>query len=47
MGHLENYEISEAKSSKGSIWSGIRESDPLLHLGKVAYYRCTNPASAC
>lgn len=24
--------------------SGIRESNPLLHLGKVAYYRCTNPA---
>ena len=24
--------------------SGIRESDPLLCLGKAAYYRCTNPA---
>lgn len=24
--------------------SGVRESDSLLYLGKVAYYRCTNPA---
>lgn len=24
--------------------SGIPESNWLLHLGKVAYYRCTNPA---
>jgi hypothetical protein len=26
------------------IWSGIRESNSLLILGKDAYYRCTNPA---
>ena len=25
-------------------WSGIRESNPRLHLGKVAYYHYTNPA---
>ena len=25
--------------------SRIRESDPPLKLGKLAYYRCTNPAS--
>lgn len=26
------------------IWSGIRESNSRLHLGKVAYYHYTNPA---
>ena len=26
------------------IWSGIRESNPRLDLGKVAYYHYTNPA---
>ena len=26
------------------IWSGIRELNPPLRLGKPAYYRCTNPA---
>ncbi len=26
------------------VLSGIRESDPLLILGKDAYYQCTNPA---
>jgi hypothetical protein len=25
-------------------WSGIRESNPRLDLGKVAYYHYTNPA---
>jgi hypothetical protein len=27
-------------------WSGIRESNPRLDLGKVAYYHYTNPAWA-
>jgi hypothetical protein len=27
------------------IWSGIRESNPRLDLGKVAYYHYTNPAA--
>ena len=27
-----------------NIWSGIRESNPRLKLGKLAYYHCTNPA---
>ena len=27
-----------------SVWSGIRESNPRLKLGKLAYYHCTNPA---
>ena len=27
-----------------TIWSGIRESNPRLKLGKLAYYHCTNPA---
>ena len=27
-----------------SVWSGIRESNPHLKLGKLAYYHCTNPA---
>src|SRR5271154_151552 len=27
-------------------WSGIRESNPRLDLGKVAYYHYTNPAYA-
>lgn len=26
------------------VWSGIRESNPRLDLGKVAYYHYTNPA---
>ena len=26
------------------LWSGIRESNPRLKLGKLAYYHCTNPA---
>ena len=26
------------------IWSGIGESNPFLHLGKVALSRLTNPA---
>lgn len=31
---------------EGSLlsWSGIRESNPRLDLGKVAYYHYTNPA---
>lgn len=27
-----------------SVWSGIRESNSRLKLGKLAYYHCTNPA---
>jgi hypothetical protein len=27
-----------------ATWSGIRESNPRLDLGKVAYYHYTNPA---
>jgi hypothetical protein len=30
--------------SLGRNWSGIRESNPRLDLGKVAYYHYTNPA---
>ena len=26
-------------------WSGVRESNPPPKLGKLLYYRCTNPAS--
>ena len=26
------------------FWSGIRESNSRLKLGKLAYYHCTNPA---
>ena len=29
---------------KNQVWSGIRESNPRLDLGKVAYYHYTNPA---
>ncbi len=28
-----------------SVWSGQRESDPQLNLGKVAYYHYTMPAN--
>lgn len=28
-------------------WSGVRESDSRLMLGKHAYYHCTNPAGLC
>jgi hypothetical protein len=31
-------------TTKNQIWSGIRESNPRLDLGKVAYYHYTNPA---
>jgi hypothetical protein len=31
----------------GKEWSGIRESNPRLDLGKVAYYHYTNPAYRC
>ena len=35
----------ETRISFGSLCvSGIRESNPPLELGKLAYYRCTNPA---
>src|SRR5215469_5746683 len=36
----------EGTSSKTVMteWSGIRESNPRLDLGKVAYYHYTNPA---
>jgi hypothetical protein len=27
-------------------WSGMRESNPRLDLGKVAYYHYTNPAKS-
>src|ERR1700729_3995807 len=33
------------RSSEPTVrWSGIRESNPRLDLGKVAYYHYTNPA---
>ena len=28
-------------------WSRIRESNPPSQLGKLLYYRCTNPAYRC
>ena len=31
-------------SDVDAIWSGIRESNSRLKLGKLAYYHCTNPA---
>jgi hypothetical protein len=34
----------ESGSRGDNIWSGIRESNSRLHLGKVAYYHYTNPA---
>ena len=41
----------QAKNSELSLnqyinfpWSGIRESNPRLKFGKLAYYHCTNPA---
>ena len=33
-----------AAATKRKVWSGIRESNPRLDLGKVAYYHYTNPA---
>jgi hypothetical protein len=38
-----SYRIS-SKADSGRKWSGIRESNSRLHLGKVAYYHYTNPA---
>ncbi len=32
------------KQAIALLWSGIRESNPRLKLGKLAYYHCTNPA---
>lgn len=44
--------VVEAKPRRSSVrkrneagWSGIRESNPHLQLGKLTYYHCTNPAS--
>jgi hypothetical protein len=33
-----------APPQRSEVWSGIRESNPHLKLGKLAYYHCTNPA---
>src|SRR3989338_1876020 len=33
-------------TSNEKSWSGIRESNSRLKLGKLAYYHCTNPACA-
>jgi hypothetical protein len=35
---------TESKAGRIKNWSGIRESNPRLDLGKVAYYHYTNPA---
>ncbi len=50
VGALEplNFPLAQVKSDVFeraiSVWSGIRESNPHLELGKLAYYHCTNPA---
>jgi site-specific DNA recombinase len=50
IGSLEPLDYGLDKVEKGifeiaiSVWSGIRESNPHLKLGKLAYYHCTNPA---
>src|ERR1700740_811004 len=36
--------IRQISASFEEDWSGIRESNPRLDLGKVAYYHYTNPA---
>jgi hypothetical protein len=52
VGRLEPLDCGLDKVQKGnfdiaiSVWSGIRESNPRLKLGKLAYYHCTNPAEA-
>ena len=33
-----------APHQRSEGWSGIRESNSRLKLGKLAYYHCTNPA---
>jgi hypothetical protein len=46
-----NWDIIHAQSKRKTgvkpifFLSGIGESNPLLILGKDAYYRCTNPAT--
>ena len=42
--HKMNTEEQRKELSGEDIWSGIRESNSRLHLGKVAYYHYTNPA---
>lgn len=37
-------ECGKTCTNINKIWSGIRESNPRLDLGKVAYYHYTNPA---
>jgi hypothetical protein len=38
--------MQKFSESRGAAedWSGMRESNPRLDLGKVAYYHYTNPA---
>jgi hypothetical protein len=44
MSGTEFGEGKQGSTAKKPIWSGIRESNPRLDLGKVAYYHYTNPA---
>ncbi len=43
-GPAEHGTVSKNGVIAGIKWSGIRESNPRLDLGKVAYYHYTNPA---
>ena len=35
-------QVSSAPIAPHRHWSGIRESNPPLQLGRLRYYRCTN-----
>lgn len=45
---LQTFDSNKAKKASLnediSFWSGMRESNPRLSLGKAAYYHCTNTA---
>lgn len=42
---LDGAPQSEAAHAHNGFWSGVRESNPSLMLGKHGYYHYTNPAA--
>ena len=36
--------VAASDTKLAATWSGVRESNPPVRLGKPTHYRCTNPA---
>ena len=45
--HENSHEKNKSLKPCGLRLSRVRESNPPLQLGKLTYYRCTNPANIC